>query len=224
MADEHQGTVTRVVDHAPGVRSLHLALAAPLRHLPGQFISCALPSGEQTLTRAYTIASHPADPLAIEIVFNLVPGGLGSTSLFGLTIGDVVHFTGPWGTFTLDTQPDAETIFVADGICIAPIRPMLARACATGTHPIHLLYGTGPNAPLLYQAELRALADRHARFTWSAVDTARLEAEVSAAFVAADEDRRRHFFVCAIGDRLRRLRRLIRDAGYDRHALHFERW
>jgi len=224
MADERTGTVARVVDHAPAVRSLHLALRTPLRYLPGQFISCALPSGEQTLTRAYTIASHPTDPLEIEILFNLVPGGLGSTSLFGLTVGDVLHFTGPWGTFTLETQPDAETVFVADGISIAPIRPMLARACETGTRPIRLLYGTGPNAPLLYEAELRALADRHARFAWSSVDTTRLEAEVGATFVTADEDRTRHFFVCAIGDRLRRLRRLLRDAGYDRHALHFERW
>lgn len=224
MADERTATVARVVEHAPDVRSLVLALAEPLHFVPGHFVSCKLPVGDEPLTRAYSIASDPSSPREIEILLSLVPGGPGSTYLFGLGAGDRLRFTGPWGTFVLEEQPRAETVFVADGVTIAPIRPMLRRACATGRHPIRLLYGHVPGTPLVYEDEIATLAAAHPRFDWEPVDTARLEAEVERRWVAADADRTRHFFACGIGDRLRRLRRLLREAGYDRRAVLCERW
>jgi ferredoxin-NADP reductase len=212
------------VTHAPDVRSLFLAFAEPLDFAPGHFVSCKLPAGSGTITRAYSIASDPDSTREIEILLSLVPDGPGSAHLFGLGIGDGVRFTGPWGTFVLEAQPDAETVFVADGVAIAPVRPMLHRACATGRHPIRLLYGHAPGAPLLYADEIDALAAAHPRFTWEPVDTARLEAEVEARWVRADDDRSRRFYVCGVGDRVRRLRTLLRGAGYERRAVLYERW
>lgn len=224
MAAERAGTVARVVDHAPGIRSLFFALAEPLHFSPGHFVSCKIPAGAETLTRAYSIASDPASTREIEILLSLVPGGPGSTHLFGLRPGETLRFTGPWGTFVLDEQPDAETVFVADGVAIAPIRPMLRRACATGRRAIRLLYGHAPGAPLLYAEEIAALAAAHPRFAWETVDTADLETAVEERWVARDQDRTRHFFVCGIGDRVRRLRTVLRTAGYARRAVLYERW
>lgn len=224
MADERTGTVTRIVEHAPDVRSLFLALAEPLFFSPGHFVSCRIPAGAETLTRAYSIASDPASTREIEILLSLVPEGPGSTHLFALRSGDTLRFTGPWGTFVLEEQPDAETVFVADGVAIAPIRPMLRRACATGRRPIHLLYGRAAGAPLVYAAEIAALAAAHPRFAWEPIDTAELETAVEARWIARDRDRSRHFFVCGIGDRVRRLRTLLRGAGYERRAVLYERW
>src|SRR5881392_3347625 len=98
----------------------------------------------------------------LEIVLNLVPGGPGSHYLFGLAVGAAVRFTGPWGSFVLDRAPEAETVFIADGTGVAPIRPMLRRALATATrHPLRLLYGAADPERLLYRAELEALAWQH---------------------------------------------------------------
>lgn len=224
MAAERVGTVIRITRHAPDVRSVHLALDAPLLFSPGHFLSCRFEAPGGGVTRAYSIASHPDDTREIEILLTLVPGGPGSTHLFGLDVGDTLAFTAPWGTFVLEEQPPAETVFVADGVTIAPIRPMLRRAAATGRHPMRLLYGRAPRAPLVYADDVAALAAAHPRFTWEPIDTAALEDVVAERYVAADTDRSRHFWVCAIGDRERRLRRLLRDAGYDRRAVHCERW
>lgn len=135
-----------------------------------------------------------------------------------------MSLSGPWGTFVLDTQPEAETVFVADGTGIAPIRPMVRRACMTGRHPIRLLYGTRPATPVVYADELDVLAGEHPRFTWEPVPTEQLEVVVGRRYVQADGERGRHLFVCGVGDRVRRLRRLLRDAGYARRAVLCERW
>jgi len=224
MANERVGTVVRVARHAPDVRSLFLALAEPLHFTPGHFVSCKIPAASGTLTRAYSIASDPASERELEILLSLVPGGPGSAHLFGLEVGDTLRFSGPWGTFLLDAPPDAETVFVADGVSIAPIRPMLRRACATGRRPMMLLYGRRPGEPLVYEDEITTLAHAHPHFDWSPVDSARLEEIVDERYVEADDDRSRRFYVCGIGDRVRRLRRSLREAGYDRRAVLYERW
>ena len=224
MADERVGTVARVVEHAPDVRSLFLALTEPLHFTPGHFVSCKLPIGGETITRAYSIASDPTSERELEILLSLVPAGPGSTHLFGLGVGDTVRFSGPWGTFLLPMQPDVETVFVADGVSIAPIRPMLRRACTTGRRPIRLVYGRAAGQPLVYEDEITALTHAHPHFTWSPVDSARLEVLVEERYVTADNDRSRHFYICGVGDRVRRLRRLLRGAGYERRAVLYERW
>ena len=44
----------------------------------------------------------------LEICLNLVPDGPGSQYLFGLGVGALVRFTGPWGTFVLPSVRGAE--------------------------------------------------------------------------------------------------------------------
>ena len=37
-------------------------------------------------------------------------------------------------------------------------------------------------------------------------------------------DASRHFFVCGVGEIVPRLRGLLRGAGYERRAVHYEKW
>jgi len=215
--EEHHGRIERVVVHDGETRSLLVHLPGGLAFTPGQFVSCLLPVGGERIVRPYSIASAPEHPEQLELLLNRVPGGPGSSYLFGLQAGDPLDFTGPWGTFTLAQAPDAETVFVAERTAIAPIRPMLQRAARSARHPLRLLYGT--ELPV-YRDELSALA---------AVDVdllppEMLEAEVQRRFVDGDHDRTRHFFVCGVGDLVRRLRKALRDAGYARGAVQYERW
>lgn len=219
MAAERTARVERVVAHAPDVRSLELRLPAGegLAFRPGQFVSCLLPTGGERIIRPYSIASDPEAGEVLELVLNLVPGGPGSHHLFALRPGDTITFTGPWGTFILDRAPDAETVFVADGTAIAPIRPMIRRAARTARHPLRLLYGT--ILPLF----LDDLATTPG-LTIDVVSPATLETEVVRRWIDADAERGRHFFVCGVGDLVPRLRDRLRAAGYERRAVQYERW
>jgi len=202
MAVEYEARVARIVEHAPDTRSLFLS-GPRIAFRPGQFISCLLPVGGETLIRPYSLASSPEED-DLEICLNLVPGGRASPYLLTLPVGAQVRFTGPWGTFVLDRAPEAEAVFIADGTGIAPIRPMLRRALATATrHPLRLLYG--------------AFHNEH-------VPSARLRDEVARRWVDGDADRARRFFICGVGAIVPALRDLLRGAGYERRAVQYEKW
>jgi phenol hydroxylase P5 protein len=226
-AAEREARVERVVAHGPETRSLFLRLPAsePLAFRPGQFISCLLPVGGETLTRPYSIASDPEHGDLLEICLNRVPGGLGSPYLMSLQEGGTVRFTGPWGRFVLDRAPRAEAVFVAEGTAIAPIRPMIRRALATDVpHPLVLLYGGASKQELLYRREMEGLSRTHERFEFEPLPPVVLFDEVRRRYVEADDDRSRRFFVCAVGDLVLRLRDLLRGAGYERRAVQYEKW
>jgi len=223
MAVEYEARVARIVEHAPDTRSLFLR-GPPIAFRPGQFISCLLPVGGETLIRPYSLASSPEED-DLEICLNLVPGGLGSPYLLTLPVGAPVRFTGPWGTFVLDRAPEAEAVFIADGTGIAPIRPMLRRALATATrHPLRLLYGAESRERLLYRSELEAMAREHRDFHCEHVPSARLRDEVARRWVDGDADRARRFFICGVGAIVPALRDLLRGAGYERRAVQYEKW
>jgi ferredoxin-NADP reductase len=226
MALEHEARLLRIVEHSRETRSLFLRPSSLPRLVfrPGQFVSCLLPVGGETLIRPYSIASDPEDDV-LELCLDLVPGGPGSAHLFALAPGATVRFTGPWGTFVLDDPPAAETVFVADGTGIAPIRPMLRRALARpGSHPVRLLQGVLGEDRVLYGADLGQLLRAHPRFAWEHVPSSRLAGEVTRRWIDADRDRSRHFFVCGVGAIVPALRDLLRGAGYVRRAVQYEKW
>jgi CDP-4-dehydro-6-deoxyglucose reductase len=153
--------VAAVRDLTHDVRQIDLALVDPpqIRFVAGQFVSFEIDrSGFRTpATRPYSIASPPHEADRIELVLNRVPGGPGSTYLFGLSEGDPTTFNGPVGSFSLrDNQRDV--LFVATGTGIAPIRSML-RSLAVRASPrrITLFWGLRSERDLYYQDELTVL-------------------------------------------------------------------
>jgi CDP-4-dehydro-6-deoxyglucose reductase/3-phenylpropionate/trans-cinnamate dioxygenase ferredoxin reductase subunit/phenol hydroxylase P5 protein len=221
MAVEHTATLERIADHGPDTRSLFLRLPEPLRFVPGQFISCLLPVGSETLTRPYSIASDPESPDAIELLLDRVPTQRGSHHLFSLRLGATVRYTGPWGAFMLEEGPTVEAVFVAIGTGIAPIRPMVRRALATAVRPIVLLYATAPGGDPPYLDELSA---PRPSYTAVRIATADVVDEVRRRFIDADADRSRQFFVCGVGEVVHTLRDRLRAAGYERRAVRYEKW
>ncbi len=217
MAEERTAILDAIVDHGADTRSLVFRIPGGLAFRPGQFLSCLLPIGGERLIRPYSIASSPEEPEQVELLLNLVPGGPGSHYLFGLPLGATLAFTGPWGIFVLDRAPDAEAVFVALDTGIAPIRPMLRRAAATASRPLTLLYAT--ERPL-YRDELAVLPG----VTVDVVPPAGVEAAVRRRYVDGAADRTRHFFVCGVGDPVPRLRDLLRQSGYARRAVQYEKW
>lgn len=162
--------VGRVRDLTHDVRELDLRLGEPPRILfkAGQFLSFEVgrDARTRTLIRPYSIASPPSQADVVTLLFNLVPGGPGSTYLFSLKEGDETQFKGPTGAFYLRDDLARDHLFVATGTGIAPLRSMLLAlfereaACA-----ITLYWGLRSQRDLYYQDELEAWARAHPKFT-----------------------------------------------------------
>jgi len=225
----YTATVERITAHNADTRSLFLRLRAGcgFAFVPGQFLSLQLPIANGAI-RPYSIASDPETPELLEICFNLVPGGVASRYLFDLAVGAQIHFTGPWGTFTLRDPPGAECVFLADGTGIAPIRPMLHRALAGSvTTPIRLHYRAASLDALLFRPEFEIAQRRCADFVFEPIVNDSAEALLDSTrvrYVEDDADRTRHFYVCGVGDVVTKLRDLLRTAGYARRAVEYEKW
>jgi len=232
-----EATIERIVEHNPDTRSFFLCPRTDQRFnfVPGQFLSLQLPVDGKILTRPYSIASNPEDEEPLEICLNLVPGGQGSHYLFSLGVGDSVNFTGPWGTFTLDQAPAAEGIFLADGIGIVPIRPMIHRALMQNAQfSLRLLYSTDCEQDLLYRNDIEMWTRQYVQFSLEiflrhpserrpALQGSLLE-YVEDRYVKRDEDRSRCFYICGVGAQVTQLRDLLRGAGYQRRAVLYEKW
>ncbi|MGH7837363.1 MAG: ferredoxin--NADP reductase [Candidatus Binataceae bacterium] len=231
----YRARIERIFDHADDLRSLFLkTVGAPLpSFIPGMFISISMPLANEIRVRPYTIASSPEDGEPFEVVFNRVPGGAGAAWLFARQGGEEIDFTGPFGAFTLDRAPDAETIFIAEGTAIAPIRPMIRRLLAQNPAARgRLLYVAERSDHLLYREELEALPRLHPRFEVSMTVIAgtaearwaRLSEEARRRWIDGDGERTRHFYICGVGAGVLELRDILRAAGYERRAVHYERW
>jgi len=233
----YEATIERIFTHTPDTRSFFLRLPPghSLAFKPGQFISLLLPIAGETLIRPYSIASSPEEGGLLEICLNLVPEGPGSHYLFARTVGETLRFTGPWGTFVFEQLPPAECVFIADGTGIAPIRPMIRRALATEQQfPVRLLYSAPQESDLLYRQEWEAYTRACPRFVFTpllrhpADGRSELRGSlveyVERRYVAEDNDRSRHFYICGVGQQVTEMRDLLRRAGYQRRAVQYEKW
>jgi ferredoxin-NADP reductase len=150
--------------------------------------------------------------------------------LFERRVGDTIDFSGPFGTFTIDRAPEAELGFIAEGTAIAPIRPMLKRALASSSSKIHLIHAATDREHILYTAELDEIAKTATNFSYEPVIAPadriydRLLELAETRWVIGDADRTRDLYICGVGKGVIRLRDLLRGAGYERRAVHYEQW
>ncbi|WP_072801630.1 PDR/VanB family oxidoreductase [Rhodococcoides yunnanense] len=128
--------------------------AAPLPPWePGSHIEIVLPSG---LVRHYSLCSDPDDPSHYEIAVLREPAGRGGSAEFhdGVSVGSDISVGLPRNNFTL--EPATEYLFIAGGVGITPMLPMIRRADATGT-PWRLVYGGRTRASMAFLDSVVAL-------------------------------------------------------------------
>jgi ferredoxin-NADP reductase len=128
VADRH------VVAHDQDVVALTLVGHALPRWHPGAHIDVHLPSG---LVRQYSLCGDPGTPDTYRIAVRRIPGGGGgSIEMHDLTIGATVTTHGPRNAFPLTVpgygSPARRFRFIAGGIGITPILPMLGLAQRRG--------------------------------------------------------------------------------------------
>ena len=179
-------TVARMVQLTPTIKALHLQLDTPIHYQAGQYVQVQIPGVDAS--RAFSIANAPGpDGSSSEIELNvrLVPGGAGTTWLHGqLKEGDPVALTGPYGRFFVRRSANLPMVFMAGGSGLSSPRAMILELLASGcTQPITLVYGQRCASELYYDAEFRALAEKHPNFRYvpalSEVDAVAEVAEVA---------------------------------------------
>ena len=160
-------TVESSIDLTHDIKQIYLQLDEPaeISHRPGQYVQVQAPSPDGAVFRAYSISSPAYEPHAVELVVRLVPGGIGSTYLHSLNIGDTVNFTGPYGEFILNEDPSVEIVCVGGGCGMAPMKSLIYtiyhrwpdRSC-------WLFFGCRTTKDIFYLQEFEKLAEKHPSF------------------------------------------------------------
>lgn len=208
------------------IKEIRLALNDPpeITHSPGQYVQVQAPSPEGPVFRAYSISSSVHEPRTVELVVRLVPGGIASTYLHNVQVGDPATFTGPFGEFELSDDPSVEVICVAGGCGMAPVKNIIYtiyerwpdRSC-------WLFFGCRTTKDIFYLDEYEALAREHPSFHVVYALSDRLgpdetwDGETGFIHLAADKylepDVKRQAFLCGPPPMIEAVTRVLHEKG-----------
>ena len=119
--------VTEIAPLAPNVLQLTVSFTESFSFEPGQWVNFRFPEG---VSRAYTIASAPQRPEAVQLCVR-VGAGRGGESLRKLEPGAEVQIDGPYGDFLLPEHDEAgSVVFLAGDVGIAPVRSIVLHMLA----------------------------------------------------------------------------------------------
>ncbi len=123
---------------------------------PGAHVDLVLGNG---LTRQYSLCGDPADRSRYRVGVLREPAGRGGSAYVheGLTAGAPVGVRGPRNHFRL--APSPRYLFLAGGIGVTPILPMVAAAERAGAD-WQLVYGGRSRSSMAFLDELAAYGDR----------------------------------------------------------------
>ena len=156
---EDELVVDRRTDAADGV------IALTLRHPAGRGLPIWQPGAHIDLlldeehVRQYSLCGNPTDHRTWQIAVLREPAGRGGSALVHdrLTAGSTVRVRGPRNHFPL--RPAGRYLFIAGGIGITPILPMIADADSAGA-PWTLLYGGRTRASMAFHDRLAEHGDK----------------------------------------------------------------
>lgn len=219
-------------DIAPQVR--HFVFAVPeverLDFQPGQFVSLTDDVTGRPITRAYSVCSAP-NTNRFELCLNLVNDGTFTPHLFHLRPGDYVPIQGPLGFFTL-RNPIADSVFVATGTGIAPFRSMFqAPHLWDSGRRVTLIFGARYEQGILYRDDFEEMERRNPNFQfWPVlsrpVDSWKLRTGHVQPHVleAVGERRDLDVYICGLKAMVDDVRRILREIGFDRKRLVYEKY
>ncbi|GAA2864356.1 PDR/VanB family oxidoreductase [Pseudonocardia halophobica] len=159
MTEDLTAVVAAIEAEADGIVSLRLEPAVGEKMPawePGAHVDLVL---GPDLERQYSLCGDPTDLSSWRLGVLREPESRGGSAYVHdtLAVGDQVVCRGPRNNFAL-VEAD-EYLFVAGGIGITPILPMIA-ACEAAGKPWRLFYGGRQESSMAFRAELAAYGDR----------------------------------------------------------------
>lgn len=200
----------------------------------GQFVSVKAEHGGREVTRAYSIASAPRGGNTFDICLNRVPDGFFSNYLCDLRQGSAIRFHGPHGYFALKT-PIRDSLFIATGTGIAPIRGMLhwlfREPSRTQGREFWLVFGVRYEKDLYYHDEFLRLERDNPNFHYLPTLSRENSGWKGARGYVQEHVRRlaagrsdMDAYVCGLKDMVITNRDLLKSQGWDRKSILYERF
>lgn len=211
----------------------------------GQWLSLKAnkPDGEE-ITRAYSIASPPDETNRFALCLNRVQDGFMSNYLCDMKEGAEINCQGPFGNFIM-RPPMRDTIFIATGTGIAPIRSMLhwlfeeAGGGGDGQprpgggryqgKQVWLVFGSRTERDIYYHEEFLRLAKLHANFQYlptlsrGGPEWRGLRGYVQEHIPGIAGNRNdMHAYICGLKKMISANRDLLKGLGWDRKQIIYE--
>jgi ferredoxin-NADP reductase len=150
------GTVTRVKEETPRVRSYCIELPMWMEHLPGQHYDVRLtaPDGYQA-QRSYSIASSPLDLGEVELTIDRLEDGEVSPYFHDVVVeGDQVEVRGPFTSYFV-WRGEAPVLLVGGGSGVVPLMSMLRHRRRTMPELVmKLVYSVRTGEDVIFADEL----------------------------------------------------------------------
>jgi len=151
----HAATVTEIQELAPSVVQLTVSVHdGDFRFAPGQWVNFRFPEG---VSRAYTIASPPQQPQAVQLCVR-IGEGRGGVALKKLEAGAQVSVDGPYGDFLLPDDGHRAVVFLAGDTGIAPIRSIVLHMLSVNDPRRIVVLYEPDQRHILYAADFDPLA------------------------------------------------------------------
>ncbi|MFL6247059.1 MAG: FAD-dependent oxidoreductase [Thermoanaerobaculia bacterium] len=150
----HTAIVTEIQPLAPNVDQLTVSFTAGFVFKPGQWVNFRFPEG---VSRAYTIASAPERPEAVQLCVR-VGAGRGGEALRRLEAGAEVQIDGPYGDFLLPENDHRGVVFLAGDVGIAPVRSIVLHLLAAGDKRKIIVLYEPDQRHILYAGDFDPLA------------------------------------------------------------------
>jgi ferredoxin-NADP reductase len=219
------GTVTRVKEETPRVKSFLIELPMWMEHLPGQHYDVRLtaPDGYQA-QRSYSIASSPLDHGAVELTIDRLDDGEVSPYFHDVVVeGDQVELRGPFASYFV-WRGESPTLLIGGGSGVVPLMCMLRHRRRTmAALPMALVYSVRTAEDLIYADELggetTVTFTREPPAGWTGY-TGRIDSEL----IAATEPRDGMVFVCGTNGFVESAVELALAAGVDPRQVRTERF
>ena len=209
----------------------------------GQWLSfkANMPDGEE-ITRAYSIASPPGSNSSFALCLNRVQDGFMSNFLCDMKEGDEISCQGPFGDFIL-RPPMRDTIFVATGTGVAPLRSMLhwlfqpedGRPLPSDSRhqgkQLWLVCGNRTEKDIYYHDEFLRLAAENTNFHYlptlsrGSAGWQGLRGYVQEHVPAVAQGRTdMHAYICGLEKMVKANRELLKSLGWDRKSILYEKY
>ncbi|MFO0702996.1 MAG: FAD-binding oxidoreductase [Candidatus Andersenbacteria bacterium] len=210
--------------------------AAGLEFRPGQFVQIYKNADPTQRSRAYSIASTPAQLPLLDFCIKRFPGGLLSAYLETVKVGDPVTLKGPFGRFILRdahvaVASDQPIVLVATGTGIAPIRSILNSLLERKPDAkVQLVHGARHETGLYFHDEIEQLTRAHpgcaCSCTCSQPSTAWQGATgyVTDVLSNAKLNLEAEYFLCGSPAVVRSTSLLLRERGVPLERIHIEKW
>jgi Na+-transporting NADH:ubiquinone oxidoreductase subunit F len=230
-------SVEHVRELTHDTREVRFKLDEPIEisQRPGQYIQVQAPSPEGPVFRAYSISSPAYDKNAVELMVRLVPGGIGSTYIHNLQEGDPVTFTGPYGEFYLNEDPEVEIVCVGGGCGMAPMKNIIYSIYEkTPDRICWLFFGCRNTEDIFYLEEFQALAKKHTNFNLiyalsdENIDTQKWDGETGFVHLSVDKyleaSIERQAFLCGPPPMIEAVMRVLEDKGLAEQDIFYDKF